>query len=162
MSSSARDIREALRLLKQTPQHFKRTASGLTEAQLRQRPDEKEWSVNEVLAHLRGAADVQGRWIAKMLSEETPTIRYVSPRTGMRKGNYVAYAFEASLREFTRQRLALVKTLSALKNQGWTRSASFTGTSPGWTQTVLDVATGIVRHEESHFEQIAEAAEAAL
>lgn len=161
MSASAGDIREALRLLKQTRQHFKRTAFGLTEAQLRQRPDDKEWSVNEVLAHLRGAADVQGRWIAKMLSEETPTIRYASPRTGMRKGNYAAEDFEASLSEFTRQRSALVKTLSALEDKDWTRSASFTGTSPGWRQTVLDVATGIARHEGSHFEQVTEAAESA-
>ena len=62
--------------------------------------------------------------------------------------------FHVGLGEFTRRRTALVKELSALDPAGWARSATFTGTTPGWTQTVFEVARGIARHEHSHFDQI--------
>lgn len=157
---SATEVRETLRKLRATPQHFKRTASGLTEAQLR-RPsgDDDSWSVHELLAHLRGCADVQGGWIARMLAEDTPTIRYASPRTGMRKTGYEGQEFHAFLRGFARQRADLVKTLSRLALADWSRSATFTGTTPGWTQTVFAVASGLVAHEHAHFAQIAAAAD---
>ena len=155
---SAAAVRETLPQLRLTPQHFKRTASGLTDAQLRRPPEKDSWSVNEVLAHLRGAADVQGGWIARMLEDDTPTIRYASPRTGMRKADYAEQEFQASLRDFARQRAELVKRLSSLALPDWSRGATFTGTTPGWTQTVLQVARGIVAHEQAHFDQIAAAA----
>lgn len=158
MDPSAREVRETLRQLRLTPQYFKRTSSGLTDAQLRRPPDNDSWSVNEVLAHLRGCADVQGGWIARMLAEDGPTVRYASPRTGMRKADYAGQDFQASLRGFARQRTALARTLSSLVVGEWSRGASFTGTTPGWTQTVFDVARGVAAHEQGHFRQIAGAA----
>jgi hypothetical protein len=111
--------------------------------------------VHEVLAHLRGSADVQGAWIARMLADDTPTIRYASPRTGMKKTDHAAHEFQPFLRAFARQRTDLVKTLDALTSAQWLRTATFTGTKPVWTPTVFDLARGIAGHEHSHFEQIA-------
>jgi hypothetical protein len=145
--------------LRATPQHFKRAAKGLTEAQLRRPPAKGEWSVVELLAHLRGAADVQGGWIARILAEDAPAIRYYSPRTGMRKTDYVTPDFHATLLGYAQQRSVLVKTLSALAEPDWSRHATYTGTKPGWTQTVFDVALGIATHEHAHFAQITSTAE---
>ena len=159
MGPSAAEVRETLQRLRQTSRHFERSAKGLTDEQLRRHPDEGSWSVHEVLAHLRGAADVQGAWIARILGEDTPTIRYASPRTGMRKTGYADQEFAPFLRAFSRQRTDLVKTLSALDPAGWSRHATFTGTTPGWTQTVFEIARGIGGHERSHVDQITAAAE---
>jgi hypothetical protein len=93
-----------------------------------------------------------------MLADDTPTIRYVSPRTGMRKANHAEQQFQANLRGFAQQRTSLVKTLSSLALADWSRSATFTGTAPGWTQTVFDVACGLAKHEQAHFAQISAAA----
>jgi hypothetical protein len=158
MDPSANEITETLRRLRLTPRHFERVAAGRSDAQLRRSPADGGWSVNELLAHLRGAADVQGGWIERMLADDTPTIRYASPRTGMRKGRYAEHEPRASLTAFAQQRASLVKTLSALAPADWSRGATFTGTTPGWTQTVFDVARGLVAHEGSHVEQIAAAA----
>lgn len=158
MGPSATEVRETLRKLRSTTLHFTRTANGLTDEQLRRQPEKGGWSVHEVLAHLRGAADVQGGWIARMLDDDTPTIRYASPRTGMRKTDHVGQEFQASLRAFALQRTSLVKTLSSLALDDWSRSATFTGRTPGWTQTVFAVACGVVAHEQSHFDQITAAA----
>ena len=89
MSVSVAEVEEVLRQLRRTPKHFKTVAKGLTDAQVTCPPAEGSWSLHEVLAHVRGAADVQGGWITRMLEEDAPSIRYASPRTGMRKGNYV-------------------------------------------------------------------------
>lgn len=159
MGPSAKEIRETLRNLRGTTTHFKRTASGLTDAQLRCPPEKDAWSVHELLAHLRGCADVNGAWIARILAEDTPTIRYASPRTGMRKTGYEEQEFEPFLRDFARQRTALVKTLSSLEVADWSLSATFTGTTPGWTRTVFEVAHGLWRHEHAHFDQIDAAAQ---
>ena len=155
---SAAAVGETLRQLRRTPQHFKRAASGLTDAQLRRPPAKDAWSVLEVLAHLRGAADVQGGWIARMLADDTPAIRAVSPRTGMKKTDYAAQEFHAFLRGFARQRTDLVKTLSSLALADWSRRAAFTGTTRGLTPTIFQVARGIAAHELGHFEQISAAA----
>jgi len=152
------DVRETLLDLGAIAPYFKRAARGLPDAQLRRQPEKDSWSVNEVLAHVRGAADVQGGWIARMLAEDTPSIRYASPRTGMRKGNYAATAFADNLRAFVTQRTDLIAMLSSLALPAWSRSATFTGTKPGWTQTVFDVARGLVTHEHAHFNQIEAAA----
>lgn len=45
-------------------------------------------------------------------------------------------------------------TPAALDPAGWAGSATFPGTTPGWTPTVFDVASGIARHEHRHFDQI--------
>ena len=159
MEPSAKEVRETLQRLRRTPQHFTRTAEGLTDEQLRCHPDEGSWSVHELLAHLRGAADVQGGWIARILADDTPTIRYASARTGMRKTKYEAHEFAPFLEAFAKQRTELVKTLSSLELPDWSRRASFTGTTPVWTPTVFELARGIGGHEHSHFAQITAAAD---
>ena len=152
------ELGDTIKQLRRTPSFIKRAADGLTDAQLREHPDQGSWSVLEVLAHLRGAADVQGGWIEKILAGDTPTIRYASPRTGMRKTDYETRDFHGFLREFARQRNALVARLTSLSPADWNRQASFTGTTPGWTQTVFEIARGIATHEHAHHEQIAGAA----
>lgn len=85
MAPSTTEVNEIVRSLRRAPKHLESVADGLTDAQLRRPPEEGSWSVHEVLAHLRGCADIRGGWIARMLAEDTPTIRYASPRTCMRK-----------------------------------------------------------------------------
>ena len=159
MVPTAPEIKDLLRRLRATPRHFDRAAAALTDEQLRRPPEEGSWSMNEILAHVRGAADVQGGWIDRMLADDTPTLRYASPRTGMRKGGYAAHEFHGSLRQFGGQRTALVRSLGELAPDGWARGATFTGTTPGWTQTVLDVALGLVAHEQAHAQQVSHTAE---
>ena len=160
MEPATADLRDILRRLRETPKHFTRVSGGRTDEQLRRPPAKDSWSTIEVLAHTRGAADVQGAWITRILGEESPTIRYASPRTGMRRTDYVSPEFGEVLRGFARQRADLVRTLSALAPSDWLRAAALTGTSPGWTRTVLDVASGIATHEHAHFDQITDAAAA--
>lgn len=54
-----------LSTLRVTPSRIAEVTAGLTPAQARAAPSEGEWSVNEVLAHLRSCADIWGGSIAR-------------------------------------------------------------------------------------------------
>jgi hypothetical protein len=94
---------------------------------LRTAPADGEWSVNDVLAHLRACADVWGGCIATILAEDDPTIRAINPRTWIDRMDYRELEFAPSLRAFTEQRAALLRVLAPLPPEGWSRAATVTG-----------------------------------
>jgi len=89
-----------------------------------------------------------------MIAQDHPTLRYVSPRTWIRKTDYLELEFHQSLVAFTRQREELVKSLEPLAITDWSRGATFTGTTKGREQTVLSYAQRMTQHENEHCEQI--------
>jgi hypothetical protein len=89
-----------------------------------------------------------------MLTEDCPTIRYVSPRGWIRKTDYLDQTFRDSLREVSRARTELLDTLRALDKRGWSRGATFTGTTAGREATVHVYAKRMADHEIRHLDQI--------
>jgi hypothetical protein len=82
-------IEQILTLLRDSPPRIAALTGGLTPAQLHAAPGQGEWSANDVLAHLRSCADVWGRYITRILAEDRPAIRAVSPRTYVFGFDYV-------------------------------------------------------------------------
>jgi hypothetical protein len=148
------EIRAVLVALSDTPKQMARIARGLNERQLHRRPEENAWSAQEIVAHLRACAEVWGRSIDRMLTENHPTIRYVSPRGWIRKTDYLEQSFRDSIRAFSDQRAALVEILNGLDPVDWSRRATFTGTTLGRDATVLIYAKRIADHEVQHLEQL--------
>jgi hypothetical protein len=145
---------EILDQLRSTPRALASLSDGLNPEILHHRTPEEPWSANDILAHLRACADVWGESILEMLEKNHPTIRYVSPRTWMKKTNYPRLEFHESLAAFTRQRLELMATLVVLEPAGWQRSGTFLTAKQGREQTVLDYAQRLVEHEASHLDQL--------
>ncbi len=143
-----------LAALSDTPKQITRIARGSNDRQLHRRPAPDAWSARDILAHLRACAEVWGRSIGRMITEDHPTIRYVSPRGWIRQTDYLEQGFRDSLREFAQARAGLVETLSALDAVGWSRRATFTGTTLGRDATVLSYAKRIVDHELAHLDQL--------
>ena len=148
------EIDKILILLAETPQRLASMTGGLDNTRLQVGPDQDAWSVNEILGHLRACADVWGRSIEAMISQEHPTLRYVSPRTRMRKANYSAQEYHNSLAAFTEQREDLLQVLNALKIEDWSRGATFTGTARGREQTVFSYTQRLAGHEAQHLDQV--------
>ena len=61
-----------------------------------------------MLAHLRASHDVLGGSILRILREDTPSWRRLSPRAWMRKTDYPTWAFEPAFAAFTAQRTELL------------------------------------------------------
>jgi len=112
------------------------------------------WSVNEVLAHLRACADVWGGSMARILKQDNPTFRYVSPRAWIRKTNYTSLEFRASFLAFRDQRKDLLKLLRHLPPTDWLRCANVKSGTKLQKETVLSYAQRLARHEAGHCEQI--------
>jgi hypothetical protein len=147
-------IESILSLLAQTPDRIAAVSVGQDNLRLTRRPDDAGWSANDILAHLRSCADVWGKSIIAMINQDHPTLRYVSPRTWVRKTNYPSLDFHASLDNFARQRKDLLQSLKALAPEDWSRGATFTGTTQGREQSILDYARRMAQHEGEHCERL--------
>jgi uncharacterized damage-inducible protein DinB len=148
------EIAVLLNFLSETPRRIALACRDFGDDRLRVRADETSWSANDILAHLRAGADVWGKSIAAMITQDQPTLRYVSPRTWIKKTDYPELEFRQSLQTFVQQRDALIKLLESLASADWSRGATFTGTTRGREGTVLGYVQRMVQHENEHCEQI--------
>jgi len=135
MNVTSSEIERVLKPLVATPHRLTSASHCLEYMRLHVKLDENPWSANDILAHLRACADVWGNSILATIAQNNPTLRYVSPRTWMRKTDYSELEFSASLLAFTQQRYELLRSLNALVVKDWSRSATFTATT---TRTPTD------------------------
>ncbi|HXW44851.1 MAG TPA: DinB family protein [Streptosporangiaceae bacterium] len=146
---------QILSVLRDTPGRLSDFAADLTEAQLHARPEPGEWSVTEIVAHLRSCCDVWGDAIEMIIATEHPTVRAVSPTTWVKSTDYAELEFASSLQAFARQRDRLLATLGQLPVQGWSRSATVLGGGRPIELTVHSYASRLARHERGHWRQVA-------
>lgn len=154
MQVQSGEIANLLSLLAATPLRLTALTRDFDPTQLQAKAQEAEWSVVEILAHLRVCAEVWGNSIQVMIAQDHPTLRYVSPRTVAKKRNYGTQPYQDSLQAFTQQREALVQVLRALPSVAWSRGATFTGTTRGREQTIASYTQRIADHEAGHLTQI--------
>ena len=162
MARSSLTVEEILSLLNEAPPRIAAHVEGLDSTQLHTPPQPDEWSINDILAHLRSCADVWGDCISQIITEDRPTIRAVNPRTWITKTDYLVQEFQPSFQAFTTQRGKLVKVLESLPQADWSRAATVTGAGKPLEKTVYSYAERLVVHERSHINQIRRVAKAML
>jgi hypothetical protein len=141
--------------LAETPPGLAALTAGLNPALLQASPAPDEWSANDVLAHLRACADVWGGYIMRILAEDRPAFRAVSPRTWIEQTNYPDLDFGPSLRAFATQRAELLTVLEPLPTDAWIKTALVTGAGKPLERTVLSYAERLTIHERPHVKQVA-------
>jgi hypothetical protein len=154
MTPSSSEIEVVLSLLAETPVRIQAAVHGIDPVKLHARSKIEDWSVNDILAHLRACAEVWGKSIHAMLVQDQPTLRYVSPRTWIKKTHDLDQEFHISLNVFIQQRGELLDTLHALETPAWSRGAHFTGNTQGKHHTVFTYARRMAYHETEHCQQI--------
>lgn len=150
MAATSTEITDVLESLAETSRRIEAVAKGLQDDRLQAKPDEKSWSANDILAHLRACADVWGKSIDDMLEQDYPTLRHISPRTYMRKTDYAQRAFHESFQAFADQRAELLRRLEILDAEDWSRGAMIKDRE----YTVLSQARRLAQHEDVHCDQI--------
>lgn len=146
-------IEQNLILLEGTPTWIANMTVGLAPAQLRWSPGPGEWSARDVLAHLRACSDMWGRYIVKILDEDHPTYKAISPRTWIKKTDFLEQEFLPSLEAFTIQRARLLAVLKPLPPEAWSRTALVKGAGKPRERSVRTYAQWLANHERSHFNQ---------
>jgi DinB family protein len=154
VARSSLTIEQVLTLLAETPARIAALTTGLTPAQLRTAPSRGEWSLNDVLAHLRSCADARGEFTRAILAEDRPTLRAIDPTTWIEKTDYPELEFGPSFRSFTRQRARLLTFLKSVPKESWSRTAIVTGGGPARERTVLFYAQWLARHERAHVKHV--------
>lgn len=154
MHISLIEANQIVDLLANSPKRIASLAEGVDASRFTSRADASAWSANEVLAHLRACSDMWGKSIRAMLEQDHPTLGYLSPRTWVKRTDYLAQDFRLSFEAYTRQREDLVTLLNTLDLDGWSRGATFTGTIKGREATVFAYARRLALHESEHFEQL--------
>lgn len=154
VSANSLSPNQALALLAQTPPNIAALTAGLSASQLQSIPAPGEWSANDVLAHLRACADVWGDCMVRIITQDRPALRAISPRTWIRKTDYLEQEFQPSLQAFTTQRTALLAHVEPLSHAGWSRTATITGAGKVLAWIVLFYAERMARHERQHVRQI--------
>lgn len=120
------------------------------------------WSPNEILWHIRATADVYGDHITRIMNEDDPRWRHVSPRARMKKARYDQLPFAESLAAFGKQRTDLLALLESIAPEGWQLVAlvSVPHNQREWRLTLQERVWGMVNHEEIHCAQMEEVAAA--
>ena len=140
--------------LETTPQCFANLTKDLEPRMLRMTPAPGEWSFVEVLAHLRCCADLWGRYIQRILDEDQPAIRAVSPRRFLKQTDYPDLEFQPSFDAFIRQRTDLLDLLTALPPRDWQRVAMVTSVGKPIERSIHNYAERLAIHERSHYRQL--------
>ncbi len=154
MTTMTVETKTVLEILTVMPHRLLSISKGFDDSQLHLIPNGEYWSANDILAHVRACSDVWGKSILAMVTQNHPTMRYISPRTWIRKTNYPEQEFYLSLKAYKKQRRELINALRPLKSKDWLRGATFTATTKDREPTVLSYTQRIVQHESEHFIQL--------
>ena len=149
-----RTIDQILTQLAEQPKAIAALTVDLPRARLHRSASRGEWSLNDVLAHLRSCSDMWGKYLATIIDEDRPTIRAMNPTTWIKSTNYPELEFASSFRAFRRQRAELLALLRPLPRAAWSRSATVTGAGRPRERTVLEYARWLANHERSHLKQV--------
>ena len=114
------------------------------------------WSVNDQLAHLRACHDVLGGNMLRIIREDHPAWKGMSPRTWQEKTDYFAWKFRPAFEAFRAQRTELLAVLEALPLHAWERTATVWA-PPGveYQYSTLYYGDWMARHERSHLKHMA-------
>jgi len=148
--SEEREIQQRLDQLRAVPVRIAAATAGVSDDRLHLRTTDEPWSVNDVLAHIRSAADHRMRYMRRMATGDHATIAYMSPRSELKKTDYLDRSFAENLAGFTTKRLELVEWLASLAPEAWPRGALIRDRR----ETVATYARYLAEHEVVHCEQI--------
>ncbi len=118
----------------------------------KRQPAEGEWSLTEILCHLRDVeVEVNLPRLQRLVSEEEPFVHAADTDPWARERNYQAQDGEAALRDFARARRATTEFLRACPEAFWSRPArhSILGRT-----TPAELVTFTLEHDRIHQAQI--------
>ena len=150
-------VDQILAILPETVPRLTALTDGLRSADLHRPPEPGSWSVNDVLAHLRACNDVLGGAARRILEEDHPAWRAMSPRTWQRKSGYHDWSFPEALSAFRQQRAELLDLLLPLPEAAWQRTATVTVPPKSvYERSVLYYGNWLASHERAHLRSLPE------
>ncbi len=146
-------VKDVLSRLVAVPTRIARSVQGWSDAQLRAPTAPGEWSVAQILAHLRAGDDIIAYRAYMMMVRENPLLQLYDAERWVEAVGFAALDFHDSLRLFTLRRAELVNMLRRAALEDWKRTGTH---EKRGTITLFDVVTTLVEHEDEHCLQLEE------
>jgi uncharacterized damage-inducible protein DinB len=138
--------------LSAAPRRLTHAVEGLSADDLRATPAAGEWSVAQVLAHLRASDDILAYRVYCMLARDDPRLPGYDERRWADVAGYTHAPEPARLLDaYAARRSELVMVLRTLAPADWRRGGHH---EEHGALTITDVVTHLVAHEEEHCAQI--------
>jgi hypothetical protein len=150
MYDSHQDLLEALRA---TPDVFKRLLNGLTQNRAASlRGGDENWSIVEVICHLRDAEERALERVQQMRDQHEPALAGYDQNAWARERNYAAADLRKAFDSFLEYRAAHVAILTGLPPHLWERVGLH---AEQGRITIAAHTLHIVSHDAIHLAQIA-------
>jgi hypothetical protein len=142
-------IEQILTRLAEGPSRLAELTAGLTPAQLSAAPAPGEWSVNDVVAHLRASGKTWGEKINALLGADRSELG-----GGIEQRDHPGPDPVDVFRSYAAQRADLLAALEQLPPEAWSRVGIVTAGGRRYERTILYYADWMARHERPHIRQI--------
>jgi len=142
------DVVEKLRVM---PDRVEEIVAGVSEAALRRRPAEGEWSMKEVCGHLVEDARTWQERFVLMTTQTDPFLSRLDPVVSVGEGGYQEAPMGETLGTLRRYRAETVELLVGLSPEDWKR------TGRHWSEGRMTIAEACemgLEHAEAHLEQL--------
>lgn len=123
----------------------------LTRAQLQWRPAPGEWTVLEVVCHLRDSAERLGERLQLIATQDNPLLPVFDENALVTENRYAEELLPLALMRYVEHRGRTIELLRGLPPGGWARTGVHQERGP---QTFQQVAETIVRHDTEHLNQL--------
>lgn len=145
------DNHRSIILLAGTPSKLHALMAGLSEEQLRRRPSQGEWSIKEVLCHLRDTTEIHELRMRRVVTEENPLLPAFDQEAYARDRKYQEEQTSTILPSFLEHRRAMVELVRGLPQDAWDRRGIHEETGP---LSLRDLVQGAVNHDLEHLAQL--------
>ncbi len=143
-----------LAVLKSTPAALETLTRDLDEYQWSERPEPEEWSLTEILCHLRDVdQEINIHRIEQMVTVENPFLPGIDSDSWAKERDYCKQSGPEALRAFIEARMRLVRQIEELPQAAWRLSARHAIFGP--TQ-LKELISFIVTHDQTHVRQFIE------
>jgi len=148
-------MHEVLDLLDAAPSRIAAATATASAASLLEPLESGGWSARDVLGHVRACDRTWGGYIERILDEDDPAFRAESPRSTIRRTDFLTVSFAASLDAFTADRARLLARLRTSDAGALARTARVTLPGRGTEErTAAYYADRLAEHEQEHVHQI--------
>lgn len=143
-----------LAILRSTPASLASLTAGIPESLWSQSPEEDEWSITEILCHLR---DVEGEVniprVEKLLEVSNPFLPGMDTDPWAEERMYFCQNGPEALHDFVNFRIRLLELLEGLQPGDWKRKARHAIFGPTNMTEIISILTG---HDRLHIRQVCE------
>ncbi len=143
------DALALIEALKRLPDAIEAETAGLTEDALRRRAAEGEWSINEVVGHLRDNAALWSKRLYMVFSQSDPVLPGIDPDALVREKGYQDADLRSVIAGIREDRMTMVELLEHAPD--WSRIGQH---EIYGRRSMRQLAEMALEHDEEHLGQI--------